>query len=387
MNDEVQLVSAKRVHADVESVKQIRELQKEIEFDLENLRDYQTEIHGPLTITYRLHDNIPSDSLCGSIRVRLDRTCFVRINPDIQTQMHYEDEEAKFNYLILRKAFDFLESWRSVVLSSEMKSRLQLARSQSRDLGFPLFENDTDIYLPCRFSLFQQLFTLDNKFLPLQKRGAFVIVDYHIKCPELDPMELINMALERDVGKMKAAILGVDDTRYMKLENVVMEDTKEVRLSCRLTRSIDCRYNMKPVLWRSTAGQTFGRRTMLNERIYMSGTCELVIQAVERNDSGIYQCFIRDPHNPAVWHRTPKLAYRLRVEKANYKLPDWNDMLIGLFVLTGWSICILVLWIILLIFNQQVHLNAMAVAKARQNRNREMAGIATDFPVDTESPV
>lgn len=387
LNDEVKLPAISKMNTIVENLEEIRTPLQEIKEDLARAEDLQTEVYGPLILAYKFQDNLPATSLCGPIRVKLERTCFVRINPEIQSQMFHKDVEEKFIYNMVRLAFDALTSWRFVVMPTEIQAKLRLARLQANELGFPLFENDTDMYIPCRFSLFQQMSNLGGKFTPLKKRGIYVNVNFHIKCQELDPMELISMSLERDIGKMKSTLLGVDDTRYMKLETVIMEGSEVIRLSCRLSRPVDCNTNMHPILWRAETGHSFARRTALDERIYMSGSCELVIRQVDLNDSGIYKCFIRDPQNPAKWHRAPKLAYRVKVEKKNYKLPDKNDVLIGIIVLTGWSICIFVMWVILLIFNQQVYSTALIVAKARRNRKNETAEVEMDFPIDTESPI
>ncbi|CAL8071709.1 unnamed protein product [Calicophoron daubneyi] len=347
--------------------------------DLAELPVYVDENYGPFYVTSVLTDNLGSVRDCGPVTIRLDRSCFIRMSSDTSSQMGTEDEEAKLIYLVLRQAFDFLVSYRDATSRGDFNARLMAARSKAGMLGFAIHGNEDTMYIPCQYSLFRQLPTLEGKFNPMQKRGLYVTVNYEIECKGMDPMEMIQMALNRDLSNIKMNLLGYSDVRYMKIEKVVMEDTKNVVISCRLDQIARCSNTFSDVLWRYENNITFHRRTMMDERIYVSSNCDLVLQTVTLNDTGIYACHVRDGRYSFRWNKQPKLAYRLKVERSTYKWPDPDEFIIGLIVLIAWALFISIMWLFLLLFNYHMYTRALVIAESRRFKKREMQGQVTSI--------
>ncbi|CAI2738838.1 unnamed protein product, partial [Dicrocoelium dendriticum] len=355
----------------VDSFEQIPALQKILDDDLAALPDFQDFRYDPLHLTSRVYNNMPKTALCGEVEIRGYRSCFIRIEPDVVDQLYSDDEDAKLIYFVLRFAFDFLVSPQYATTQGERTARENAVKQRVKELGFYHHVNDTDIFVPCQYTMFKHLPNLNNQFRPLETRGLFTKMVYDFACPEMDPMDLINLALDRDVTRMQVHLLGIDDMRFMKIERVVVDGTESVRLSCNLDKPTDCSGVRDDVLWRSKTGLSFSRRTMMDERIYVTGKCELVFQIVALNDSGEYQCFLRHTKNPSKWAPSPHIVYRVKIEKGSYKLPAINDIYVGLAILIGWAAAITVVWMILMVFNHHVHTVALTVAKARQKIMQE----------------
>ncbi|KAF7257497.1 hypothetical protein EG68_05482 [Paragonimus skrjabini miyazakii] len=368
--DELDLPSKYDLYSKVETLSQMQSLQKTIDTDLAAYQEYDNFYHEPFYLTSLVFNNLPKAAPCGTHTIRAYRSCFVRIQPDSIYDMRTFTEEAKLIYTALLYAFDFLvghHQYDDRVRNAVMRSA---AMRRAAELGFYANLNLTDIYVPCQYTLFYHLPKLEG-FKPLTTRGFYTDMNYDFVCPELDPMDLINLALERDVTKMQVQILGIEDVRYMKIEKVTIEGSQLMQLTCNLNRPVNCSGERKDVIWKTESGITFTRRTMLNERIYMSGDCSLILQTVERNDSNVYQCFTRSAKNPTMWSRSPYIAYRLSIEKANYKLPELNEFFIGLVILSVWAICIAIMWFILLAYNYHVYSSALLVAAARKHKHEE----------------
>ncbi|KAF8566100.1 hypothetical protein P879_03888 [Paragonimus westermani] len=368
--DQLDLPSKYELYSKVETLSQMQSLQKTVDTDLAAYQEYENFYHDPIYLTSLVFNNLPKVASCGTYTIRAYRSCFVRIQPDSIYDMTRFTEEAKLIYTTLMYAFDFLVSHHQYDDQVRNVAMRSAAKRRSVELGFYANLNLTDIYVPCQYTLFYHLPKLKG-FKPLTTRGFYTDMNYDFVCPELDPMDLINLALERDVTKMQVQLLGFDDVRYMKIEKVTIEGSQRIQLTCNLNRPVDCSEVHKDVIWKTESGMTFTRRTMLNERIYMSGDCSLIIQKVERNDSGVYQCFTRNPKNPTMWSRSPYIAYRLSIEKANYKLPELNEFFVGLIILSIWAICIAIMWLILMAYNYHVYSSALIVAAARKRKHEE----------------
>ncbi|TGZ59355.1 hypothetical protein CRM22_009132 [Opisthorchis felineus] len=372
--DPVDLPAKHQMHSTVESLSQIQTLQETLDHDLAALPDFVDMYFDTLHITSRLFNDLPRSTQCGEVPVRSDRACFVRIQPEVVSQLQFADEPNKLIYNVLRHTFEFLINYQLATENNQRVIRQEAARRKAAELGFYMQINDTEIYVPCTYTLFKHLPDLDGTFNPLGKRGLYSEMVYDFACPELDPMDLINLALERDVTRMKIQILGLTDIRFMKIEKVAVEGKAFLRISCNLDPQANCSSWRSDALWKFKSAVSFHRRTMMNERIYMSENCDLVITNLERNDSGTYECFVRDPRNPAAWQRVPHIAYRVSVEKASYKWPEESDLLIGLFILITWAVCICIAWSCLMGYNYHVYTSALVIAAARQKQLKEALG-------------
>ncbi|KAA3680315.1 uncharacterized protein DEA37_0000298 [Paragonimus westermani] len=368
--DQLDLPSKYELYSKVETLSQMQSLQKTVDTDLAAYQEYENFYHDPIYLTSLVFNNLSKAASCGTHTIRAYRSCFVRIQPDSIYDMTRFTEEAKLIYTVLMYTFDFLVSHHQYDDQVQNAAMRSAAKRRSVELGFHANLNLTDIYVPCQYTLFYHLPKLEG-FKPLTTRGFYTDMNYDFVCPELDPMDLINLALERDVTKMQVQLLGFEDIRYMKIEKVTIEGSQRIQLTCNLNRPANCSELHKDVIWKTESGITFTRRTMLNERIYMSGDCSLIIQMVERNDSGVYQCFTRSPKNPTMWSHSPYIAYRLSVEKANYKLPELNEFFVGLIILSIWALCIAIMWFILMTYNYHVYSSALIVAAARKRQHEE----------------
>ncbi|CAH8430629.1 unnamed protein product [Schistosoma turkestanicum] len=332
---------------------QLTQFQNIVEKEIDLSEDFQDQEFNLLYITSKSFHNLTDHESCGRIKVRQNRVCYIRIPRSLPTNIDNYPEEIQLIYLILLNGFsEFGQFYDDIDQSDLWETFKQTSESQANDLGFKLFMNETYLYIPCQYNFFKQLPNLNGAFQPLKIFNLHITVTYELSCGQSDAMEIVNLALQRDITKMKLKILGFEDVRFMKLEKLAIEHEPLLKLDCHLTEDYKCDNpnNDYPIIWR-TSNYTFYLRTILNERIHMNEKCELIIHNVNLNDSDVYSCYTKDTRQPNTWHHQPKISIRLKIEKSHHEWPSKNDLFTGLLFLTIWSIFILIIWFILLIYN------------------------------------
>ncbi|CAH8825165.1 unnamed protein product [Trichobilharzia szidati] len=355
----------------VNSYHELEELQKKVEDEINLSDDFHDQQFNLLHITSKSFNNLTHQEECGPVVIRQNRVCYINIPRRLtDDDISIYTEEIQLLYLVLLNAFSefgqfYDDKEQSIIWPLLEKS----AKNSAIVLGFKLFMDENNLYIPCQYNLFKQLPNLEGKFKPLDIFNLHITITYDISCGESNAIEMVNLALQRDISKMKLNILGYSDIRFMKLEKLSIEHEAYLKLDCRITDAYVCDYNYYPIIWR-TKNQTFYRRTILHERIYMNEACELIILDVRLNDSDVYSCYTRDTRQPTKWHPQPKLSYSLKIQKSHYKWPGENDILIGLIFLIIWSIFIIIIWLILMIYNLHITHESKIVANERM-RNIE----------------
>ncbi|VDP67428.1 unnamed protein product, partial [Schistosoma mattheei] len=263
---------------------------------------------------------------------------FILFNGFYEFGQFYDDDDNNTNQL---------NFWRLFKKSSE---------NLATQLGFQLFLNKTYLYIPCQYNFFKQLPNLNKTFQPLNILNLYITITYHLHCVhQLDTIEMMNLPLKYDVTKMKLNIHDYHHVNYMKLEKLAMEYEPFITLDCHLTKEYICNHttatnNTNNLIKWSTTNLTFYSPTIFNERIYINEKCQLIIHNVKLIDSNIYNCYIKNQYqsnNP--WQL--KISYRLKIEKSYYQWPSKNNLLIGLLFLVIYSIFIIIIWFILMIYN------------------------------------
>lgn len=87
--------------------------------------------------------------------------------------MVHEDAAEKFIYTMRPCALDALKSWRFVVMLTEIHAKLCVAQLKVDKQGFPLFENDTDMYVSLPFQPVSTDFQLGQK---IHSPGKYMIL-------------------------------------------------------------------------------------------------------------------------------------------------------------------------------------------------------------------
>lgn len=389
--ERVELPILKKIPPQVQSKEEIEKYQNLIEGEMEKLEDFEDQDFHPIYMTSYLHRHVVEWKECGIITVYVLRDCYLVFKPNTNTYASMPYSELKFIYLTLRMAFDFLVLYRQATTPAEEQIMMDSSRYRAEELGFQLHVNQTHMAVPCQYSLLRQMPQGAKGFEPIKKSGLYVEINYDLKCPGIDAMSLVNLALQRDMARMKMEVLGFDDTRYMKVEKITTQGTIDFKLECFFNGSNACDQEPKPALWRDDEGIVYHRRSVFLERVYMDANCDLIIAKVTKEDEGVYQCFDRDRHDQRKWQKTAKISYRLKIQSESYALPTLMDFYIGIAVLTIWALCLTGSWAVMMMYDYHISASAMLIAAVRQRRLaqrdketllREKEGVADMYDSD-----
>ncbi|VDO77179.1 unnamed protein product [Schistosoma curassoni] len=355
-----------RMNKSVTTYNQLIQLQKYIEEEMNRPEYFHDQTFSLLRITSKSFHNLTHYKYCGNIHVQQNRVCYVQIPRKLPIHIDNSNnniEEIKLIYFILFNGFYELGQFYDDDddnNTNQLNFRRLFKKSSENlatQLGFQLFLNKTYLYIPCQYNFFKQLPNLNETFQPLNILNLYVTITYHLHCVhQLDTIEMMNLPLKYDVTKMKLNIHDYHHVNYMKLEKLAMEYEPFITLDCYLTKEYICNHttatnnnNNNLIKW-STTNLTFYSPTIFNERIYINEKCQLIIHNVKLIDSNIYNCYIKNQYqsnNP--WQL--KISYRLRIEKSYYQWPSKNNLLIGLLFLVIYSMFIIIIWFVLMIYN------------------------------------
>ncbi|CAH8435668.1 unnamed protein product [Heterobilharzia americana] len=365
VSHKVEIPIIRRMDKSATTYHQLEQLQNKVEKEINLSEDFHDQKFNLLQITSKSFHNLTHDEDCGPIKVRQNRVCYIHIPRKVPDHVNIYTDEIQLLYFVLLNAFSEFGQFYDDQEQKGIWPFLEIsAKNLAVELGFMLFMSEYDLYIPCQYNFFKQLPNLKDTFQPLKIFNLHISVTYDLSCGESNAIELVNLALQRDLSKIKLNILGYNDVRFMQLEKLSIEHEPFLKLDCRTVEKVICDGSYYPIIWR-TKNHTFYRRTLLHERIYIDDACDLILLNVRLNDSDVYSCYTRDTRQLSKWHPQPKLSYRLKIEKSHYQWPNKNDILIGLIFLILWSIFIVIIWFILMIYNLHITYESKVMAYER----------------------
>ncbi|VDL93663.1 unnamed protein product [Schistocephalus solidus] len=325
-----------------------------------------------MSITSRLTPIPQPNQPCGTFNLTLYRRCFVVIPASMdRSSLEKLPDNVRINYDILRRAFGFLHDWRDIADPVQKETERQNAAAKAEELGFRMQLNESHIFLPCHYTYLRHFKLTPGVPKPYSVKNLYASVQFELPCPELDPLEIINMALAGDIQAMKSEILGFEDIRYMKTEKVVVENTENYELTCggefeETTFKCDS-MQLAEIMWKyETSNLTFMLKSFIDERVFLTPTCALHFRSIKLTDEGVYNCYRRDLRLKHQWQKRAFIAFRLKVEKPRYRLPSKMDVLVGLTLLSSWAIILIFVWIIVTLWSYDAHKHAMMQAAERR---------------------
>ncbi|CAH8433860.1 unnamed protein product [Schistosoma rodhaini] len=353
----------------VTTYQQLIKLQKNIKKQIYLLNSFYNQKFNLLYITIKFYHNLTQYTYCNNIyNIQINYICYIRIPRKL---LYNNIDEIQLIYFILFNGFyqfgQFYDDDNKINQSNLTKIYKTFFENLANQLNFKLFLNKTYLYIPCQYNLFKQLPNLNYTFQPLNILNYYIIIKYKFNCKQLNNKKIINLLLlnnnyNNNINKLKLNISNYNYINYMKLEKLVIENEKLIKLDCFLNESYTCNNNNNNnngnylVKWSISSHYIYYSRTLFNERIYINEKCQLIIHNVKLNDSNIYNCYIKNIYqlnnnnnNNEPWQL--KISYRLKIEKSYYEWPNETNLFIGLLFLLIWSIFIIIIWLILIIYN------------------------------------
>ncbi len=117
--------------------------------------------------------------------------------------------------------------------------------------------------------------------------------------------------------------------------------------------------------------------TFLDERIFVTNSCTLHFEWVEKSDEGLYSCYKRDGRYTGQWQSQSFVTFRLKIEAPSYKFPTRTDIWLGLLILTCWACFLTLLWTVLSIWSLDVNKTAIIQAGERMRRKDKLLAMAS----------
>nr|VZI52162.1 unnamed protein product [Spirometra erinaceieuropaei] len=379
----------------VDSVSQIEQIMQHLGEVLMASSAFVDVSSEAMSITSRLTPIPQPNQPCGSFNLTRYRRCFLVIPASMDRgRLEKLPDDVRINYELIRRAFGFLHDWRDIADPAQRETERQNAADKAEELGFHMHMNESHIFLPCHYTYLKHLKLTPGVPKPYHVKNLYASVQFELPCPELDPLEIINMAIAGDIQAMKSEILGFEDIRYMKTEKVVVENTERYELLCggefeEITFRCDSMQTAE-IMWKYEASNlTFMLKSFIDERVYLTPTCALHFRTVRLTDGGVYNCYRRDLRLKHQWQKRAFIAFRLKVEKPRYRFPSKMDTFVGLTFLGGWSIILVFVWTIVTLWSYDAHKYALMQAAERRRKFDQItlerhASLPNSFPLEEE---
>ncbi|VDK87888.1 unnamed protein product [Dibothriocephalus latus] len=363
----------------IDSASQIEQIMEKLGAVLMDSGAFGNVQNEVMSITSRLTPIPKPNQPCGSFNLTRYRRCFLVIPARMdRNSLERLPDDVRINYELVRRAFGFVHDWRDIANPVQRETERQNAAARAEELGFQMQLNETHIFIPCHYTYLRHFKLTPGVPKPYALKNLYASVEFELPCPELDPLEIINMALAGDIQTMKSEILGFEDIRYMKTEKVVVENTAHYELLCggefeETTFKCVCMQTAE-IMWKYEASNlTFMLQTFIGERVFLTETCALHFRSVQVSDEGVYNCYRRDLRLKHQWQNRAFIAFRLKVEKLRYKFPSKMDVLVGLTVIGCWAGILVVVWSIVTLWSFEAHKYAMMQAAERRRKFDKIA--------------
>ena len=221
-----------------------------------NSTDYLTPL---INITYRVTATPKPSQTCGTFTIRRFKQCYVTIPRNLNSEAKLNvSADMLITYELLRSTFESFYTWVSEENPTVRITQRKAAETRASELGFELFyddkaeeepeegeveseeyflsldvESNQHYYIPCHFTYLKHVNLTGELPRPFDMKNVQIEVTFKIPCPEVDHMDIINLALaSKDTKALKQTILGYEEKRYMKLERVAIRGTKNLELLC-----------------------------------------------------------------------------------------------------------------------------------------------------------
>lgn len=351
-------------------------------------------------------NNLTEDIPCGmKVTIREERNCFIKLPYLIRTHDLFE--------LAIKEAFGyFFEPFfndDTSVENVDINFLKKSARYHAKNFNFELYYDRFYFYLPCTYTLFHRILKYKTAInLYGSQFYIYSLFNYTLKCSndDINPLDLVNMVLQRDIASLKMEAGGVQDKRFMKIEKIAVENSENFMLDCQTqldtiyqtnntatddhnnnnkTNSNETHPILKPyvfmtrcvddyldVKWFDTDGHMYFPQTAAKEHIYVDENCRLVFRKIQFHYANVYSCYRKKTKTTvgtsSKWNDIPFLSYQLRVTQAYYNLPKLEDILIGLTILTIWTFLVILAWFVVSIYYVEQSEKAHEIACARLDK-------------------
>ncbi|KAM7539033.1 hypothetical protein Aperf_G00000049673 [Anoplocephala perfoliata] len=249
-----------------------------------------TDYNSPaMVITSKLTPIANRGQTCGDYTLTQYRRCYVVIPTELESAVRRSlSSEVLLIYEYLTAVFSSFYTWMKAENMNILKSQRSAAETMAAELGFELFydgkpetkksdlpeERDIDeeesfepenkhYFIPCHYTFFRH-FSAEGLFpRPFTIRNLHVNVSFSQPCPEVNYMDIINLALShKDPKLLKREILGYEEKRFMKLEKVAIDGSLNFEIPCGgegQTLDYNCSDpdNMS-ILWKQEGGKRGG---------------------------------------------------------------------------------------------------------------------------------
>ncbi|VDL61960.1 unnamed protein product [Hymenolepis diminuta] len=343
---------------------------------------------------------------CGDYNLTQYRRCYVVIPSSLDPETRKTlTSDILLNYDFLITIFKSYYTWMDAENANVMKTQRNAAETTTSELGFDLFydgkpetkkselpeERNVDeeevplppnkhYYIPCHYTYFRHFSVGGIIPRPFMLRNLYVNISFKQPCPEVNYMEIINLALStKDVRTLKQELLGYEEKRYMKLEKVALDGSENFEIICggegqNIDNNCTDPTNMT-IMWKQgdAAGVTFQPQTEIGERVFVTTDCSLMFSRVRKIDEGVYSCYRRLTKFPNQWQSSAFATYRLKIEASSIKFPVAMEVYLGLAIVTVWALILIILWILLSFWSFDINRSAVIEASERKRRkDREM---------------
>nr|CDS26418.1 conserved hypothetical protein [Hymenolepis microstoma] len=391
----------------VKSAKDVNSIISEARKLLRESKDFKNYNSTAMDVTSKIIPISNPDQSCGEYSLTQYRRCYVVIPSSLDPEIRKTLPPAiSLTYDFLTTIFKSYYSWMKAEDPGILKTQRRAAEISASELGFDLYYDgkpetqESDLpeersaeeeefslpqnkhyYIPCHYTYFRHFSSEGIIPRPYMLRNLYVNMSFKQPCPEVNYMEIINLALStKDSKSLKGELLGYEEKRYMKVEKVAIDQSENYEIVCggdSQTSVLNCTdpANMT-IMWKHGDGVTFQPQSEIGERVYVSPDCKLVFSRVRTIDEGIYLCYKRHLKVPNQWQVAAFASYRLKIEASSIKFPSSTQVCLGLIILTLWALVLIVVWILLSFWAFEINRYALVEASERKRRKERDMKIA-----------
>ncbi|VDO09911.1 unnamed protein product [Rodentolepis nana] len=383
---------------------------------LRDSKDFKNYNSTAIDITSKVIPITNPDQSCGEFTLTQYRRCYVVIPRSIAPEVRKTLPPAiALTYDLLVTIFKSYYTWSEAEDASVLKTQRKAAESLASELGFDLYydgkpetkESDLPeeripedeeislpqnqhLYIPCHYTYFRHFSSEGIIPRPYLLRNLYVNMSFKQPCPEVNYMDIINLALStKDTKTLKQELLGYEEKRYMKVEKVAIDQTENYEIVCGGDGETSINNCTDPanmtIMWKNGDGKriiclgkclksvTFQPQSEIGERVFVDSDCKLVFSRVKTIDEGIYLCYKRHQKVPNQWQAGAFASYRLKIEASSIKFPSSTQVCLGLIIITIWALVLILVWILLSFWTFEVNRYALVEASERiRRKEREM---------------
>ncbi|CAH8825159.1 unnamed protein product [Trichobilharzia szidati] len=364
----------------IDSVEQIDIIQNQARIALNNISELNDRQYDYMTITFKPDYDHNVIRYCGKIKINQYRRCYLKV-PRHESIMEIDEgnNEVRETGKILRSSLGLITR----LEDQGSNSAHQLAVNKARRLGFDVYNDSKYIYIPCEYELLQHMSIPIPDFPPA---GVHAEVNYEILCKQIHPMKFITLLDQKHLINQPIQIKTIRDYHYLKIQNILIENQKNVVLKCNVNkiRQLNCTKKHMDAIWKSSRDITYTLKTEKNELVYITEDCDLKFKVIRRSDSGTYYCHTRNSSSyitsrnnksyVSLWTGKPVIAYRLHIQRGIYEWPLKNTVKTDMMILFLWSLILTVIWVIYAFY--KLHAQNLALDLALRRR-RQQANLLT----------